>query len=201
MAETWSLKGQLIGTCSCDWGCPCSFNAPPTKGFCDGVYVWHVSRGRFGKTRLDDLSFAMCAHSPGPIHEGNVIWQPLIESRSDAAQREAIKKLIGGNEGGPWQIFAAVTTKQFDPLFARIAVKLNGIKSRVKIGDLVNMAIEPIRNPVTGSKEELRLVKPTGFTSKWADLGRSKIMKVTTPELTFDYSGQYAEFSEFSYSS
>src|SRR5579859_2195531 len=37
-AETkvpWSYTADMMTACSCDWGCPCNFNAPPTRGFCD----------------------------------------------------------------------------------------------------------------------------------------------------------------------
>jgi hypothetical protein len=161
--------------------------------------MWHVDRGRFGKTRLDDLSFGICGHAPGPLHQGNVTWQPVIEKRADESQREAILALLSGKEGGPWRIFAAVASKICDPVFARINMKIDGLKSRVRVGDMLEVALEQIRNPVTNHPEELKLVKPTGFTSKWADLGRTKTMKVALPELTYDHSGQYAEFSEFSY--
>jgi hypothetical protein len=158
-------------------------------------------RGRFGKTRLDDRSFALAAHSPGPLHQGNVTLQPIVEQRADATEREAILNLLSGRQGGPWRIFAAVASKILDPIFTRITVKIDGIKSQARAGAVVSLALEPIRNPVTGKVEELRLVKPTGFTSKWADLGRSRTMKLAAPELAYDHSGQYAEFSEFSYAS
>lgn len=201
MAIDWTLKGQLLGACNCDWGCPCSFDAPPTKGFCEGVYLWHITRGRFGKTRLDELSFALAAHAPGAVHQGNLTLQPIVEQRAGALEREAILNLLSGSEGGPWRIFASVASKILDPIFTRISVKIDGIRSRARGGNVVNLALEPIRNPVTGKVEELRLVKPTGFTSKWADLGRSRTMKLAAPELAFEHSGQYAEFSDFSYTS
>ena len=31
---SYSLKGVLLGACSCDWGCPCNFEMPPSRGFC-----------------------------------------------------------------------------------------------------------------------------------------------------------------------
>ena len=41
MAEktSYHLKGMLLAACNCDWGCPCNFEAPPTKGFCEGGYL------------------------------------------------------------------------------------------------------------------------------------------------------------------
>ena len=48
--HTYHLKGHLLGACSCDWGCPCSFEARPTQGWCEGSYVWHVEEGHYHGT-------------------------------------------------------------------------------------------------------------------------------------------------------
>ena len=32
----WRLSGEWIKNCNCAFGCPCDFNAPPTKGYCKG---------------------------------------------------------------------------------------------------------------------------------------------------------------------
>ncbi|MCH8279957.1 MAG: DUF1326 domain-containing protein [Chloroflexi bacterium] len=42
---SWSLKGHIIGACSCDWGCPCNFGARPTNGWCQGTYACHIEHG------------------------------------------------------------------------------------------------------------------------------------------------------------
>ncbi|MCH7605954.1 MAG: DUF1326 domain-containing protein, partial [Chloroflexi bacterium] len=47
-ATSWHMKGNMIGACSCDWGCPCNFDAPPTNGWCQGTYAWHIQDGQFG---------------------------------------------------------------------------------------------------------------------------------------------------------
>jgi hypothetical protein len=39
---SYYLKGVVLAGCSCAWGCPCNFEAPPTKGFCEGEDLWHV---------------------------------------------------------------------------------------------------------------------------------------------------------------
>ena len=33
----WSLEGEYIEFCSCDFGCPCESMAPPTRGECNGA--------------------------------------------------------------------------------------------------------------------------------------------------------------------
>ncbi len=37
MAEKWRIRGSIIGSCNCDWGCPCNFDARPSQGRCEGV--------------------------------------------------------------------------------------------------------------------------------------------------------------------
>ena len=199
MAAQWELKGHLLAACSCDWGCPCSFDARPTKGFCEGGYVWHITHGMFESTALEGISFSWMIHSPGPLHEGNVTSIHIIDEKATPQQRKAIQQLMGGKEGVPWAIFAAVTSKYLEPQFAKFDVTIAGLRSKVRAGSYIQMELGPIVNPVSGNEEQLQLRKPTGFTSKWADLGKSTKFAIATPGLRYDHSNQYAEFSEFHY--
>src|SRR2546425_329242 len=99
MAETTSyhLKGMLLAACNCDWGCPCNFEAPPTKGFCEGGYLWHVQEGTYEQVALHGLNFAWYAHSPGPLHLGNLTSLYLVDERATPAQRQAIEALLTTN--------------------------------------------------------------------------------------------------------
>lgn len=40
----WRLKGEWLKSCSCDYGCPCDFNARPTQGWCKGLLGMHVTK-------------------------------------------------------------------------------------------------------------------------------------------------------------
>ena len=62
--------------------------------------------------------------------------------------------------------------------------------------DAQNGTLAPMSAP---DKQQLQLRKSTGFTSLWADLGRSKKFRVATPGLAFEHSNLYGEFSEFNY--
>jgi hypothetical protein len=196
---SWNMKGFLVGACNCDWGCPCSFNARPTNGFCEGAYVWNVTQGTYDGVSLAGLTFCWFASFPGPLHEGNGTAQVLIEAEATPAQRDAVLELAKGKRGGPFEIFAAVTGRQLDPIFAPFQVALDGLRSRINAAPYLEMEISPIENPVTGAHEKLRLQKPTGFTSTWADLGKSLKFHIAAPEIKYDHSGKYAEFSEFAY--
>ena len=193
------MQGTLLGACSCDWGCPCSFDAPPTRGFCEGGYVWQIDKGKFGEVPLAGLAWAWFAHSPGPLHEGNVTWLVLADEKATAEQRRALAKIAEGKSGGPWVIFMAVAGKRLDTKFLRFEVQLDGLNSKVRVGDALTMELGPIPNPVTGEPEEIYLDKPTGFTAKRLTLGASRAMRLDS-DLKYDHSGKYGEFSHYEYS-
>ena len=99
------LKGTLVGGCSCDWGCPCNFEVAPSRGFCDGEYVWCVEQGHYGDVQLDGLNFGMFVHSPEAIHLGNLIVATVVDERAGAQQRRAIETMIVQIE--PFSIFSS----------------------------------------------------------------------------------------------
>ena len=201
MSDKWNARGVIIGACSCDWGCPCSFDAPPTKGKCEGGYVWHITEGKFGNVPLAGLSMSWLAHSPAALHKGNVTGLTIIDEKANAAQRNALTILSQGKSGGPWMIFSAVTAYPLGPKFESFEVVSDKLNSRVRIGNLYHVELAPILNPVSGAAEEIYLDKPTGFTSKRLTLGRSKTMRLKSEFdlLNFDHSGLYGEFSHFDY--
>ena len=146
----WELKGTVVIACNCDYGCPCNFNALPTTGKCEGTWTWHIERGTFGETSLDDLNFTVCVNWPGAIHEGNGEALILVDERSDEAQRKAIETLVGGDAGGPWGVLAWTWPTIHGPKPVPYDVHIDGVNSRVKAGDSYEVVSETIKNPVSG---------------------------------------------------
>lgn len=202
MPDQWSLKGAIFGACSCDWGCPCNFDVAPSYGHCNGVYMFAIKEGHYGDTSLDGAKFAWAAHSPGPLHEGNVTALWIVDEALNDEQRSAIETLGKGDGVGlPFDILASVTGTSLDTLVAPFEVTLDGINSSAKIGNgaIHELAMTRVKNPVTGEEEELYLDKPTGFTSKRSELGMSTVARFSSDELSFEHDGKYAEFAEFEY--
>ena len=123
----WRIQGLDITTCSCDWGCPCQFIALPTKGFCHAAVGFYVAKGHYGKISLDGLSFGGLFAWPEAIHQGNGEAQPIVDARADEAQRDAILKIMSGEDTEPgatvFNVFAATYTKVHSPLFKPITVE------------------------------------------------------------------------------
>src|SRR5438067_5956200 len=119
----WRLEGEYLKNCNCAYGCPCDFNANPTLGYCKGFLGMRIENGFFEGTRLDGLSFFAVVSFPGALHEGNGQLQPIIDERATPEQREALFKIMSGQnstEGTLFQICSLIVTKMHDPIFAPI---------------------------------------------------------------------------------
>jgi hypothetical protein len=200
MAEQWRITGQVLVACNCDWGCPCNFNAPPSTGKCEGGWTWHVDEGSYGDVRLDGLNFSVYANWPGAIHDGNGEAVILIDDRADAHQRAAIEVLVSGKVGGPWGILGWTWPKVHGPHFVSYDLTFDGVRTRLRCGDAVEVECGPIRNPVNGAEAYPGVVLPQGIIVKRADLGATTRFRVSHG-IEYDHSGQYMAVGPFEYSS
>ena len=194
----WELKGTVIVACNCDYGCPCNFNALPTKGKCEGTWTWHVERGTFGDISLDDLNFTVCVNWPGAIHEGNGEALILVDERADEAQRNAIETLVGGDAGGPWGVLAWTWPTIHGPKPVAYDLHLDGVKTRVKAGDSYEVVSETIKNPVSGAEVHPGATLPEGIVFKEADFGSSTAFRVSDG-IAYEHPGKYTAVGPFDY--
>lgn len=196
---SWNLKGTILQSCNCDYGCPCNFNAPPTEGHCEGQWTWHVERGRYGETDLSGLNFSVAADWPGAIHLGNGEALVLIDERANEAQRQAILNLLGGQEGGPWAIVATTLSRIHGPQFVPYEVTLDGARSKLRAGNALALEMEPIKNPVTGAEAFPQVVLPQGFVYKESTRASSKFFRVDGA-VRYQYQGKDCAIAPFEYS-
>jgi hypothetical protein len=196
---TWELEGTVLIACNCDYGCPCNFNAPPTQGKCEGGWTWHVERGRYGDVALNGLNFSVIVDWPGAIHEGNGHALILLDERADASQREAIETLLGGSAGGPWGVLCWTWPTVDGPHAVPYDLRLDGVRSYMNAGGMVELEMEPISNPVTGVEVHPGAVLPEGIVFKEGDFGSSKTYRVSNG-IGFAHPGKYTAIGPFDYS-
>jgi hypothetical protein len=84
------------------------------------------------------------------------------------------------------------------PLPVAYEVELNGITSRMKAGQVVQMESTFIKNPVSGKEVHPRMILPEGIIVKEADLGCSKVSRIAQG-VPMDHSGQYTAVGRFEY--
>ncbi|MGH2982324.1 MAG: DUF1326 domain-containing protein [Solirubrobacterales bacterium] len=197
----WRIRGEEVGSCNCDWGCPCQFNANPTHGNCRALIGYQIREGHFGDTNLDGVRWASLVSWPGAIHEGNGTIQVIVDERASEEQRDAILALESGEHGGAYfEIFASVIPNVLDPLTAPIEIETDRERrvASVKVGGIAEARIEPIRNPVDGSEHRVRVNLPDGFEYEIAELGNTVTARSSVEEpLALDLENTYAQLNEF----
>jgi hypothetical protein len=195
---SWKTKGAVLVACNCDYGCPCNFNALPTKGKCEGQWTWHVEEGTYGDVSLDDLNFTIAVDWPGPIHEGNGKALILVDERADEAQRQAIEMLVAGEVGGPWGVLAWTWPTMDGPHPVPYELSLDGVSWRVRAAGYLEIESEPIRNPVTGAEVHPGAVLPEGIVFKQGEFGSSKTFRISNG-IELEHPGKYTAIAPFEY--
>lgn len=198
----WQIKGAKISVCNCNYGCPCQFYAPPTYDKCEGLDVLDIEKGHFGDVSLDGLRVGFLAGWPGAIHEGNGVGQVIIDQRADEAQREALYKIVSGEEQEPttaFSIYASTMHEDYAALFKPIEIRCD-VEARtaaVFVPGVFEVEVQPIRNTVTGEPHHARVVLPGGFEFNEAELASGSF--TAFGDLKFDYKDRTAIFSQFAY--
>lgn len=198
MADKWMIRGTEFTNCNCSKVCPCQFNMPTTEGFCEAVAFGHIVEGYFNAVRLDGLNWAMLVQWPGEIAQGNGKQQALIDERADAAQREALRKILHGESTAPgathFYVFNSTMSEVLDPLFVHmeLVIDVEARKAHLKIPGLVESKGEPIMNPHTGSDHRARINLPHGFEYTFAEVGKGTSR--AQAGLALDLSGSYGQF-------
>jgi hypothetical protein len=202
----WEFRGRELVNCTCEYGCNCQFNALPDKGHCHAVAGIQIDEGHHGDTRLDGLTIAAIYKWPGPIHEGNGEALPFVDQRAYEKQREALLKIMTGQDTDPFAtmlaVYASTVTKLHDPVFIDIdfEVDVGGRRGRLSIPGYVEMTGEPIRNKVTGEESRAQIVLPAGFEYEVADIG-SASSRTTGGPMQVDFRDSYGQFANIHLSS
>ena len=153
-------------------------------GHCRYIAGFQIEQGHFGKVKLDGLRAVTMAIWPGAVHEGNGVMQMVIDERADAKQRDALEKILTGQEtedmATMWWVYAAMSPKKLPPVYARIdlEVDVDGRSARLEVPGMVSSKGEPILNPVTGAQHRVRIDFPQSFEYKLGEIG-SGATKVT----------------------
>jgi hypothetical protein len=174
---SWTIKGREFVHCNCDPGCPCQFSSLPTHGDCKAVAAFHIDEGHHGETDLTGLNFGMIAAWPKAIHQGGGHVVPIIDERADDKQREALVRIMTGQDTIPgstlFAVFATTFEKVHDPVFAPIHldIDVDGRVAKLDVPGWIDAHGEPIKNPVTGVEQRARINLPNGFEYDVCEVG------------------------------
>jgi len=195
----WELQGRELINCNCSYGCPCQFNALPTHGDCRAMGAIAIDKGHYGDVRLDGLKIGVVFQWPGAIHEGKGKCQPIVDSKATSQQRDAVLKIMSGQDTEPFAtmfaVFATTLEKVYDPIFTKIDfdVDVEERRGKVRVEGVFELKGEPIRNPVTGKEHRARIDLPHGFEYEIAEIGSASSR--SSGNIAFELKDSYAQFA------
>jgi hypothetical protein len=128
---TWSFKGQLYESCSCNMFCPCWFGVSELmimdKGWCDGTIGFRIKEGDADGVRVDGREVVVAVHFPGPtLFDGDATARLFIDDGADHAQRDALESIFHGERGGPMEMIAGLVSDWLPTKTATIRVADEG---------------------------------------------------------------------------
>ncbi|MDR3100312.1 MAG: DUF1326 domain-containing protein [Paraburkholderia sp.] len=195
----WEIQGTELINCNCSYGCPCQFNALPTHGRCEAMGAIAIAKGFHGGVRLDDVNIAVVFQWPGAVHEGRGKCQPIVDERASPAQRDAILKIMTGQDTEPFAtmfaVYASTLEQAFEPIFTKIDVDIDvdARRGRVHVEGVFDVVGEPIHNPVSGAEHRARIDLPHGFEYELAEIGSGTGR--SQGNIALELNGTYAQFA------
>jgi hypothetical protein len=203
----WRAKGDWFDVCRCNVPCPCTFAQPPTDNRCEGILAWHIDEGRYGGVDLAGLSVVALGAFTGNIWAGAKAQLAIyIDKRADAAQRQALQAIWGGQAGGWMGGFAQLVevVRGIEPAHIDFEVADDLSTWRVEIPGVLLGEAEALTGPTTpaGARVQLHnapgaevgpgqiatwgvasVDRADGFGFKWDRSGKS------SKHFPFDWSG------------
>ena len=104
MSTKWSVKGEYMEACSCDFLCPCvpkNLTTPATHDFCKVALAFDIRQGTYGSVSMDGVRFVMFAQSKSIMGTGDWIGGVVIDSGASDEQAAAVGAIAGADGNGP----------------------------------------------------------------------------------------------------
>jgi len=200
MAEKWNISGEYFESCNCDLICACLVQAPTPRDRCDAALAFHINRGTYGQTSLNDLNAVLVVSFPGPgkMRDGNWTAAVYVDEKGSAVQQDALGNIFSGKAGGtPGAIFTGLVTKFLGVKPVSIAFAVNGNERRLTIPNILEIDI----SAVTGrdGTEPIWATNAAHPVSQKLALAQSRAYKYTDHNLAWNTSGTNGHFSSFTW--
>jgi hypothetical protein len=161
--------------------------------------AFEIEQGHYGDVKLDGLRMGGVYQWPGAVHEGRGKCQPFVDERADDKQREALLKIMTGQDTDPmatmFAVYFSTCEKVYDPIFTKIEfdVDVEARKGRYLVDGVAESQGEPIKNPITGAEHRARIDLPHGFEYEIAEVGSGTTK--TQGNVVLDLKSSYAQFA------
>jgi hypothetical protein len=195
----YRLSGTYYVACSCKVGCPCIFGEPEGHdGYCDAQMTVNVGSGEINGVDVSGVTAVLAANWPKGFVSGDGTGRMYYDPSTSAEQRDAIGRVFAGQEGGDLEPLGALISSWLEPSEASVELDTANGTTRVKVGDVGDVVVEPMRNEAGETTRVFGL--PVAFADETV-LARGDGTSWTDPDMKAWESRGYAEQAEIEWSS
>ena len=201
MAEKWRLEGTVFDACNCETLCPCVYFQPPNNDDCRVAAVWHIEKGHYGKTSLDNFHMAVLGYATQNPLMGIEKAGWILDEKLTQPQRDALMQILGGKSGG---LFSMLSVKQ--PLgmwWAKFDHANDGKSWSVKAGNMLEVKASFVKPPpglpFESKPKTAQTYDPLFGPSMEKVVGITDLYRAKAGGLDYDISGKYSSSGRFKY--
>lgn len=148
----WSMRGQLIESCSCNMFCPCWFGVQDLmimdQGWCAGVIGLSVREGSSDGLALDGREVLLAVNFPGPtMFDGDATARVFIDADADDDQQRELEAILQGKKGGPMEVIAGLVGTWLPTQNAKVGIEEEGETITVSAEGTGQMRSQLLRDP------------------------------------------------------
>ncbi len=147
-AVSWTLRGQYMESCNCDYLCPCIYTnpqGPATHDHCYAMMVYRIDKGQAGDITLDGLNFAFIIRSGKVMADGGWVFACVVDESADESKRAALAAIVSGEAGGvPGRVRGNLVRDFRGVEYKPIEFIMNGLKRATEIPEIFGFEIEGV---------------------------------------------------------
>jgi hypothetical protein len=159
VAGAWSLRGELVLSCSCAVFCPCTLSlgqAPPTEGYCQTWAGIRIDEGRFDDTDLAGVKAGLIIEIPGLMSRGNWTAALYVDDKASIQSVKALTRIFTGRAGGSTHLLSILVGHFLGVQQAPIVYRVEGATRIFSVEKVIDGAVTPIAGKNKGEPVVVR---------------------------------------------
>lgn len=197
----WSVEGEWTDTCSCQIPCPCWKEKMPTLGHCSEMLYFHVTKGHYGKVKLDGIDVVQVASSAQgkttaqSLHDKDYQISNLYVQNTLSPEQVAAVEVIFTRLGYSGDIGRKHATKRV-PLRAKRGADYTDVEIPGVLHAVVRM-----QKDANGKSKPFPFTKAANPALGQGIQGESVAFEFHDDGFSWKYSGRQGILAHFAYSS
>ncbi|MCB9928607.1 MAG: DUF1326 domain-containing protein [Alphaproteobacteria bacterium] len=199
----WTIKGEYMESCNCDYLCPCIYTnpqGPATRDHCTALLIFRVDEGQADGVDLAGSKFALIFKTGRVMADGDWTYAAVIDPASDA-QAAALEAIAGGKAGGvPQHVCDGLVSEHRGVQRAPIAFTVDGLARSVEIPGVLSFAIKGVE-PRIAPGEAMHIDHTSHPANRRLALAQASHMRISAFGIaeTLEGQGNNGHFAPFAW--